>query len=281
MIMRFSQRTAKVLFKAYMVAKSYSLDYIGTEHLLAGIVAEGEGPSFDVLSGQGLTEEDYQESLDKVHDHAAEAPEHMPEMDVQQIMRLVTPRTKRVFELAAHMSRRMGQQVIEPEHVLLGIVQEGDSVAIRLLISRGIDPRQIFADLAQLHDQSGQSEEDNESEIEQINRNLSGYRNADKGKKGKKSNTPKLDQYGTDMTEVARENGYDPIIGRDEEIMRVVQILARRTKNNPVLIGEAGVGKTAIAQGLAQVMAADDAPDFLENKRLVSVDISGMLAGAK
>lgn len=282
MIMRFSQRTAQVLIRAYVVAKSYSLDYIGTEHLLAGIVAEGEGPSFDVLNRQGLTQDNYKEALDKVHDHSLSEFEAPQEMDVQQIMRLVTPRTKRVFELAAHMSRRMGQQVIEPEHVLLGIVQEGDSVAIRLLMSLGIDPRQIFTDLASMNEGSGQPEEENADEIEQINRNLSGYRNGEKGsKKGKKSNTPKLDQYGTDMTTVANEHGYDPIIGRDNEIMRVVQILARRTKNNPVLIGEAGVGKTAIAQGLAQLMVSDDAPDFLQNKRLVSMDISGMLAGAK
>lgn len=282
MIMRFSQRTAQVLLRAYLVAKSYGLDYIGTEHLLAGIVAEGEGASYDVLNSQGLTQETYTEALDKVHDHSSAENDHVAELDVQQIMRLVTPRTKRVFELAAHMSRRMGQQVIEPEHVLLGIVQEGDSVAIRLLVSQGIDPRQIFADLASMHEPAEESTEDNDSEIEQINRNLNNYRAGDKAaKKGKKSNTPKLDMYGTDMTDVAREHGYDPIIGRDTEIMRVVQILARRTKNNPVLVGEAGVGKTAIAQGLAQLMVAEDAPDFLQNKRLVSMDLSGMLAGAK
>ncbi len=282
MIMRFSQRTAQAMIRAYMVAKSYTLDYIGTEHLLAGVVAEGEGPSFEALSQQGLTEENYKDALDKVHDHGPVEVEGLSDLDVQQIMRLVTPRTKRVFELAAHMSRRMGQQVIEPEHIVLGIVQEGDSVAIRLLMSLGIDPRRIFADLANMHEQSRGASSDNDAEIEQINRNLNSYRSGDKGqKKGKKSNTPKLDQYGTDMTEVASEHGYDPIIGRDKEIMRAVQILARRTKNNPVLIGEAGVGKTAIAQGLAQLMVAEDAPDFLQNKRLVSLDISGMLAGAK
>ncbi|MDI9496899.1 MAG: ATP-dependent Clp protease ATP-binding subunit [Bacillota bacterium] len=286
MILRFSPRTAQALVRAYVSARSYQLDYIGTEHLLAGIVYEGEGPAYESLHEQGLTRENYTRELARVHENEPQEPQFDEGIGVQQILKLVTPRTKRVFELAAHSARRLGLQVVEPEHLLLGIIQEGDSVAIRLLAKLGVDPRTVFAYLARRSgaDRVEEPDENEKAELERINRELDksyGSGAGEGGERGGKSSSPNLDKYSIDLTEMARNHGFDPIIGRDVEISRVVQILARRTKNNPVLIGEPGVGKTAIAYGLAERIIADDAPDFLRGKRLVSLDLSGMLAGAK
>ncbi|MDI9468843.1 MAG: ATP-dependent Clp protease ATP-binding subunit [Bacillota bacterium] len=285
MILRFSPRTAQALVRAYVSARSYQLDYIGTEHLLAGIVYEGEGPAYESLHEQGLTRENYTRELARVHENEPQEPQFDEGIGVQQILKLVTPRTKRVFELAAHNARRLGLQVVEPEHLLLGIIQEGDSVAIRLIAKLGIDPRTVFAYLARRSgaDRGEEPTDDEAAELERINRELdkSYGSGSDSGERGGKSPSPNLDKYSIDLTQMARNHGFDPIIGRDTEISRVVQILARRTKNNPVLIGEPGVGKTAIAYGLAERIVAEDAPDFLRGKRLVALDLSGMLAGAK
>ena len=291
MILRFSPRSAQAISTAYLYALGYQLDYVGTEHLLAGIMSERSGPAYEALVDQGASIEGYIEELGRVHDHEMQRPEVDPKIDLQKLLRLVTPRTKRVFELAAHTARRLGQQVVEPEHLLLGIIQEGDSVAIRLMASMGIDPRQIFASLARRSGAERPDENDAErQELDRINRDLkrdygqgggSGPGGGEGGRGGKGSDSPTLDKYAYDLTEMARKQSFDPIIGRDLEITRVVQILARRTKNNPVLIGEPGVGKTAIAQGLAERIIAEDAPDFLRGKRLMSLDLTSMLAGAK
>ncbi|MDD2214393.1 MAG: ATP-dependent Clp protease ATP-binding subunit, partial [Oscillospiraceae bacterium] len=298
MIMKFSPRTAQVMIRAYLTAKSFQLDYIGTEHLLAGILSEENGPACDALAEEGVTRENFAEALRSISERAQTEPEMTRDFDIQQIMRLVTPRTKRVFELATHLSNRLGNSVIEPEHLLLGILQEGDSVAIRLLNGSGANLQAIFQNLiAQLQNSEGETEdnEDGESggeadELNRINDNLNIYRQGQGGPRaaaggangGKRGGRHKmLDKYGTNLTDEARKHVFDPIIGRQKEITRVVQILARRTKNNPVLIGEPGVGKTAVAQGLAELIVEDSAPSFLKNKELYSVDLSGMLAGAK
>ncbi|NJP41388.1 AAA domain-containing protein [Oscillospiraceae bacterium HV4-5-C5C] len=297
MIMKFSPRTAQVMIRAYLTAKSFQLDYIGTEHLLAGILSEENGPACDALAEEGVTRENFAEALRSISEREQTDPEMSRDFDIQQIMRLVTPRTKRVFELATHLSNRLGNSVIEPEHLLLGILQEGDSVAIRLLNGSGANLQAVFQNLiAQLQSSDGE-EEDSEGgeagsdaeELNRINDNLNIYRQGQSGQRpaaggngSKRGGRHKmLDKYGSNLTEEARKHVFDPIIGRQKEITRVVQILARRTKNNPVLIGEPGVGKTAVAQGLAELIVEDSAPAFLKNKELYSVDLSGMLAGAK
>lgn len=285
MMMRFSDRSSGVMGVAYQVALSHGLNYIGTEHLLAGILSEGDGAAFTLLSGAGL-------DLDKVRAAIAQMNSQQPDdakinepAEAEKIMGMLTPRTRRVVELAAYEARMRQLEVIEPEHLLLGIIREGDSVALRIMRAAGMDPRRLYNELAgsaSQPDEAGQADDDQDPEIAEINRTLNA-RDGQTGKSGQtaKSGTPSLDKFGRDLTTLARENRFDPIIGREDEINRVMQILCRRTKNNPCLIGEPGVGKTAIAEGLAQKLASDDVPDPLRGKRLVSLDMAGMLAGSK
>ena len=222
--------------------------------------------------------------------HAKEPLDLPPEeaLEADKIMKMFTPRTKRVVELAAYEARMRQLDVIEPEHLLLGIIREGDSVAMRILKGSGIESRSLYNQLVQ--SQASQDDSDDaeageaeDPEIAEINQNLSARSGKDGGRGGKsgKTGTPSLDKFGHDLTAMAAEHRFDPIIGREEEIKRVMQILCRRTKNNPVLIGEPGVGKTAIAEGLAQRIVSEELPELLRNKRLVSLDMAGMLAGSK
>ncbi len=294
MMMRFSERTGGVLGVAYQLTRSYQLAYIGTEHLLAGILAEGQGLAYDALQTADL-------SLDKVQSvisqmNSKEPEEQPPEdnLDAEKVMSMFTPRTKRVVELAAYEARMRQLDVIDPEHLLMGIIREGDSVAMRIIKATGTDPRQIYNQLAQnLANQQPEAENENEEtedsgaaqdpDIAEINRGLNARsgKTEKTGKGSGKTNTPTLDKFSRDLTAAAREQKFDPIIGREEEMKRVMQILCRRKKNNPCLIGEPGVGKTAIAEGLAQKIISDDIPELLRNKRLVSLDMAGMLAGSK
>ncbi|MDW7659094.1 MAG: ATP-dependent Clp protease ATP-binding subunit, partial [Bacillota bacterium] len=289
MMMRFSDRSSGVMGVAYQVARSHSLNYIGTEHLLAGILAERNGTAFELLHESGL-------DLDKVRTAIAQMNSQQPveteitePPDADKVMGMLTPRTRRVVELAAYEARMRQLDVIEPEHLLLGIIREGDSVALRIMRAAGMDPKQLFNQLAgssggtgQQGDSDRQDDADQDPDIAEINRSLHA-REEKTGKPGRqgKSATPSLDKFGRDLTVMAREQLFDPIIGREEEINRVMQILCRRTKNNPCLIGEPGVGKTAIAEGLAQKLAGDDVPEPLRGKHLVSLDMAGMLAGSK
>lgn len=292
MMMRFSERSSGVMGVAYQIARSHSLNYIGTEHLLAGILAERNGMAYELLHGSGL-------DLDKVRTAIAQMNSQQPveaeisePPDADKVMGMLTPRTRRVVELAAYEARMRQLDVIEPEHLLLGIIREGDSVALRIMRAAGMDPRQLYNQLAGgtggiggaggNEDNGRQDGSDQDPEIAEINRSLH-ERDGKTGSPGKagKSATPSLDKFGRDLTVMAREQRFDPIIGREQEINRVMQILCRRTKNNPCLIGEPGVGKTAIAEGLAQKLASDDVPEPLRGKHLVSLDMAGMLAGSK
>ena len=174
-----------------------------------------------------------------------------------------TPRTKRVIELSLSEARRLGHNYIGTEHLLLGVMREGESVAVRILMDLGVDPHKLFNDIVRMlsEDAPGPGGEP---------RSASGN-----------TNTPTLNQFGRDLTDMAREGKFDPIIGRDKEIERVIQILSRRTKNNPCLIGEPGVGKTAIAEGLAQKIVEGNIPELLKDKRVFTLDLSSMVAGAK
>jgi ATP-dependent Clp protease ATP-binding subunit ClpC len=285
MMFRFSERTGGVLAMAYQTAKAYQTNYIGTEHLLAGILAEGSGPASEILTKSGLSMEQIQAAMAQLTSQQPVEAEIEAKIQADKIMSMFTPRTRRVVEMAAYEAQTHKQSVLEPEHLLMGIVREGESVAVRILKAAQIDTRLLYAELS---GQLGASDEDSaesgrnsgDPELDEINQNLSGMDSAKSaGKSGNK--TPVLDKYGRDLTKLASENRFDPIIGRDEEINRVMQVLCRRTKNNPVLIGEPGVGKTAIAEGLAQRMVKGEMPDLLQGKRLVALDMTSMLAGSK
>lgn len=305
MMMRFSERMGSVLGTAYQLALAYKLNYIGTEHLLAGLLGEEQGVASDALTQAGLDADIVSQALIQLTGRQPEDAEIRGEIDGDKIMSMFTPRTKRVVDLAAQAARKYpgaSQNVIEPEHLLLGILNEGESVAMRILKAANLDIKALAKALVDGLAAMAQGGEENtggtdnpfdengeprgDSDIDEINAQLRG----DSGNKGtgttggkskKKSGTPTLDKFSRDLTEMAREGKFDPIIGRAEEMDRVMQILCRRTKNNPCLIGEPGVGKSAIAEGLAQRMVTGDIPEPLQGKRLVSLDMAGMLAGSK
>ena len=251
----FTGRANRVLelAKEFSVINNYS--FVGTEHMLYGLVKEGEGLAAKILASQGLTEEYVESEIFKI-DGVMNTLETDPEF---------TPRAKRIIENSAKEAMRMGQNYVGTEHILLALMREIDSVAVRILIDANIDPQKIFADLLRL------LSEDSPISSYQEN-NSSSFVD---------SNTPTLNQYGKNLTSLAKENKLDPVIGRKDEIQRIIEILSRRTKNNPVLIGEPGVGKTAVVEGLAEMIIDNKVPEILKNKKVVSLDMSAMVAGAK
>ncbi len=251
---RFTEKAEKAINLSQEGAMLLGHSYVGSEHLLLGLAKEGTGVAARVLQGQGITEEKILKEIDELigrGDNSSSQP-----LDF-------TPRTKRVLELGLVEARRLGHNYIGTEHLLLGIMREGESVAVRILMDLGVDPQKLFNDIVRML-----NEEAPAASGEPKNTSA-------------QTNTPILNQFGRDLTEMAREAKFDPIIGRDKEIERVIQILSRRTKNNPCLIGEPGVGKTAIAEGLAQKITEGNIPEMLKEKRVFSLDLSSMVAGAK
>lgn len=279
MMIRFSRRAGEALGQAWATAKSFETAYIGTEHLLTGILAEGDGLACDLLKSAGVDHSAVIRQLTALNHKEPVAIKTPAEesLDGNEIFAMMTPRTRLVLNLAARDAQALSPiGVIEPEHLLLGILREGDSVAVRILGEFGVSPRPFLTILLQAI-QAGLGGQ--ESVGGRSGTFASSTR--DSSTAPSESKTPTLDQFSRDLTEMAREGRFDPVIGRGDEIRRVEQILCRRTKNNPVLIGEPGVGKTAIAEGIAQRMISDDMPEMLSGKRLVSLDLSGMLAGSK
>ena len=259
MTYKFTSRAENALEIANELAIELNHNYIGTEHLLYGLIKEGSGVASKVLELQDVTPEKVLEEIEALIGRG--------ETDITSEMIGFTPRTKRVIENAFKEARKLGSEYIGTEHLLIGIMKEGDSVAVRIMIDLNINPQKLYNEIIKVINEDESSSSDSRQSNQ---KNLGSY-----------NQTPTLNQFGTDLTKQAMEGKLDPVIGRKEEIQRVTQILSRRTKNNPCLIGEPGVGKTAVVEGLAERIISNDVPEMLKNKRLVSVDISGMVAGAK
>jgi len=251
---RFTEKAEKAMKFSQEIAAELGHSYVGTEHLLYGLIKEGSGIAARVLQSQGMTD-------DKILKQIEELIGRGEKINEQPLG--LTPRTKRVLELSFREARKIGHNYIGTEHLLLGILKEGESVAVRIMMDLGVDPQKLFNEM-----------------LKMLNEEAPSAGGSPKTSKSY-SNTPVLNQFGRDLTEMAREAKFDPVVGREKEIERVVQILSRRTKNNPCLIGEPGVGKTAIAEGLAQKIVDGNIPETLKGKRVVTLDLSSMVAGAK
>ena len=258
MTYKFTKSSEDALKIASEIAAELGHNYIGTEHILYGLAEEQIGVASKVLEDQGVTPE---KIMGKIEELVG-----VNENSTINTTIGFTPRTKRIVENAYMEARNANSEYIGTEHILLGIMHEGDSVAVRIMMELNVDPKKLYDEIFKIMGETNGGEE-----------------NAKNARRSSNSfnQTPTLNQYGTDLTKKALDGKLDPVIGRDKEIERVIQILSRRSKNNPCLIGEPGVGKTAIVEGLAQKIVAGDVPELLKDKRVVSVDISSMVAGAK
>ena len=256
MFERFTDRARRVVVLAQEEARMLNHNYIGTEHILLGLIHEGEGVAAKGLESLGISLEGVRAQVEEIIGQGQQAPSgHIP----------FTPRAKKVLELSLREALQLGHNYIGTEHILLGLIREGEGVAAQVLVKLGADLNRVRQQVIQL---------------------LSGYQGKEAVTQGGPAEgTPStslvLDQFGRNLTQAAREGKLDPVIGRDLEIERVMQILSRRTKNNPVLIGEPGVGKTAVVEGLAQAIAKNDVPETLKDKQLYSLDLGALVAGSR
>ncbi|WP_064091190.1 ATP-dependent protease ATP-binding subunit ClpC [Rossellomorea aquimaris] len=248
---RFTERAQKVLALAQEEAIRLSHSNIGTEHILLGLVREGEGIAAKALTALGLSPEKIQKEVEGLIGKGTEKSQTIH----------YTPRAKKVIELSMDEARKLGHSYVGTEHILLGLIREGEGVAARVLGNLGVSLNKARQQVLQL---LGSNDSNNHQ----------GGGNAN-------ANTPTLDSLARDLTVIAREGSLDPVIGRSKEIQRVIEVLSRRTKNNPVLIGEPGVGKTAIAEGLAQQIIANEVPEILRDKRVMTLDMGTVVAGTK
>ena len=256
MIYKFTNKAKKAIEIANDISIELGHNYIGTEHILYGLVQEGDGIAAKVLNNKGITEEKVKARIEELLGVGKEINETLG----------FTPRSKRILENAFLEIKRIGYNYIGTEHLLLAIMKEDDCVAVRIIADLNVEISKIYNEIAKVI-----NEEESDKDIPKDISNI----------RGSFATTTVLNQFGEDMTLRAEEGKYDNIIGREDEIERIIQILSRRTKNNPCLIGEPGVGKTAIVEGLAERIINGEVPENLKSKRIVSMDISGMVAGAK
>jgi ATP-dependent Clp protease ATP-binding subunit ClpC len=262
MFERFTERARKVVVLAQDEARHFNHNYIGTEHLLLGLLREDEGVAAQALSSLNVTLDEVREQVESIVGYGEEGTGAQAPF---------TPRSKKVLELALREALQLGHNYIGTEHILLGLVRESEGVAARVLSNLDVDPDKVRREVVRrLGGGRGRS------------RGGSGEAAAGRGGvEAKRPKTRQLDQYGRNLTAYAEEEKLDPVIGRNDEIARIMQILVRRTKNNPVIIGEPGVGKTAIVEGLAEEIAEDRVPDILANKEVYTLDLGALVAGSK
>ena len=255
MFERFTEKAIKVIMLAQEEARRLGHNFVGTEQVLLGLIGEGTGIAAKTLKSMGVTLKDARAEVEKIIGRgsgfvAVEIP--------------FTPRAKRVLELSWDEARQLGHNYIGTEHLLLGLIREGEGVAARVLENLGVDLNKVRSNV-----------------VKMLGETKPAQAQATSSSTGGKTKTPSLDEFGTDLTLAAQEQRLDPVVGREKEIERVIQILARRTKNNPVLIGEPGVGKTAVAEGLAIRIVNSEVPDLLESKKVVQLDMGLLVAGTK
>jgi ATP-dependent Clp protease ATP-binding subunit ClpC len=267
MFERFTDRARRVVVLAQEEARLLNHSYIGTEHILLGLIHEGEGVAAKAMESLGISLEAVRSQVEEIIGQGGSSPSgHIP----------FTPRAKKVLELSLREALQLGHNYIGTEHILLGLIREGEGVAAQVLVKLGADLSRVRQQVIQLLSgyQGGQGKGEPAA--------ASGPAGAaQKEEAGDKGNSQILDQFGRNLTQLAREKKLDPVIGRSRELERVMQILSRRTKNNPVLIGEPGVGKTAIVEGLAQKITNNDVPDTLRNKQLYTLDLGALVAGSR
>ena len=256
MFERFTDRARRVVVLAQEEARMLNHNYIGTEHILLGLIHEGEGVAAKALESLGISLEAVRAQVQEIIGEGQQAPSgHIP----------FTPRAKKVLELSLREALQLGHNYIGTEHILLGLIREGEGVAAQVLNKLGADLNRVRQQVIQL---------------------VSGYQGkepvaAGGPQEGQPSGSAVLDQFGRNLTQAARDGKLDPVIGREKEIERVMQVLSRRTKNNPVLIGEPGVGKTAVVEGLAQDIVRGDVPETLKDKQLYTLDLGALVAGSR
>jgi ATP-dependent Clp protease ATP-binding subunit ClpC len=256
---RFTDRARRVLVLAQEEARLLNHSFIGTEHILLGLIHEGEGLAAKALESLNISLEAVREEVEKTIGQAGTAPTGSPPF---------TPRAKKVLELSLREALQLGHNYIGTEHMLLGLVREGEGVAAQVLMSLGADlPKVRQQVIQQLSGYQGRDPQSSPAGTGPSQENPAG--------------SPVLDQFGRNLTQLARDHKLDPVIGRDREIERVMQVLSRRTKNNPVLIGEPGVGKTAIVEGLSQQIVSNDVPETLKGKQLYTLDLGALVAGSR
>ncbi len=273
MFERFTDRARRVVVLAQEEARLLNHSYIGTEHILLGLIHEGEGVAAKALESLGISLEAVRSQVEEIIGQGGSSPSgHIP----------FTPRAKKVLELSLREALQLGHNYIGTEHILLGLIREGEGVAAQVLVKLGADLSRVRQQVIQLlSGYQGPSGSTGGGRSEQTPAGAGVGASKGGGDDEKGGNSQILDQFGRNLTQAAREGQLDPVIGRTDELQRVMQILSRRTKNNPVLIGEPGVGKTAIVEGLAQKIVNNDVPDTLTDKQLYTLDLGALVAGSR